>query len=117
AFDMNYYWMRFIAVVAVISSGIALLRLLNIIFGPKAWKDTEKELLRMQVADSIAVIACQRAGVAKTSRKLKGLSSYVSTYLDIGTHRRNNYAEKIIKANKTGSLTKIDIPLLEQIIR
>ena len=113
AFRMNYYWMRLTAAASVILSAIALLRLLNVIFVPKAWRKTEEKLLKTQARDAIAEIAHQRAGMIRTIGKLKQLEPYVAN--TFWTINKNGFTEQQIKAGKIGRLNRIDVDVLNSI--
>lgn len=111
AFPMNYYWMRLVVVAAVAMAAFALLRLLNITFGPKAWRKTEENLLRMQTQYAIKNIAAQRAGSIITNQKINSLGPNVTNGL-----RSFNNEGRAVYANKIGRLTTIHWKTISSII-
>lgn len=115
AFRMNYYWMRVTVVLAVILAAIALLRLLNVIFGPKAWRKTEEKLLKTQARDAIAEIAYQRAGMIGTVRNLKGLEPYITNFF--GTFGKEEYLEHKVTAGREGRIRRVDASALSGAIK
>jgi hypothetical protein len=111
AFRMNYYWMRLTVVFAVVLAAVALLRLLNIIFVPKAWRTTEEKLLKTQARDAIAEIAVQRAGMIATINALKPLDAHVTSYFS--TLGKGDFEERQILAKRVGRVTEIRISVID----
>jgi hypothetical protein len=116
AFHMNYYWMRITVVISVSLAGIVLFRLLHVLFGPKIWKGTEENLLKIHVHEAINQITRQRFGMINTFRELKLLEPYLTNF-SISFGRDVKISQKKVLSDRIGRISSINFKIIESLIR
>ncbi len=114
AFETHYFWAQIVSVITLLIAGFVLFRLLEAMFVPKVWNDTEKNMISSTVSGATREIASMRMASNLTFRNIESLKPFVSNLISYRSD--DGDSEIIVKADTLGIVEEIDDKLLQVLV-